>query len=493
MKKKRRNYATYKREQKRKKILSILSVTLAFALVIVVGAVIISKRGINFSSSDSSDAASGSAIEASADTGNPLDKKENRDAIVAQANALATQYDYDGAIQFIQEQENFANYQEFNEAVAEYEASKADLVEVDITQVPHFFTHPLIYDAKLAFSTDMKDGYQQESLTVNEFNSFLQQMYDNNYVLVDIHDVAPSYKDKKGNKRVKPGKILLPKGKKAFLFSEDDTNYYERWQKKGVGSRLVVGEDGKPTVEVDLPDGSKIRGDYDVIPCIDRFLEKHPDFSYKGAKAMIGVTGIEGVFGYRTSKYVLGEYNRDDISSEKDFDKNSEDARMVTQVAQAIRDDGFTLSSHSFVHGAFYSNGQYCSQKYLKYDISRFKNEIRSLIGNVDTILYPNGADIEHGEDNWEYKLSNPRFNKLYKSGLLYYFNVDTNPESPWGRIGKNYYRGRRVGLIGYTVLCKKDFMKKYFGISNKKMVDKDRPLPKELDYYGVKVKVNCK
>lgn len=424
---------------------------------------------------------------------NPLETKETRTALMNQADLMATVYDYDGAIEFLKKQKGYEKYEEIQSAIVGYENTKATLVEVDITDVPHFFTHPLIYDAKLAFSSDMANGYQQESLTVNEFNSFLQQMYDNNYVLVSIHDVAPSYKGKDGKKKVKPGKIYLPKGKKAFMFSEDDTNYYERWQGKGVASRLVVGEDGKPTSEVDLPDGKTIRGDFDVVPCLDRFIEKHPDFSYRGAKAMIGVTGIEGVLGYRTSKYILGEYNKSDVCSEKDFNPDSEDAKRVKAVAQAIKDDGYILSSHSFVHGAFYSNGAYCSQKYLKYDISRFKNEIVSLIGKTDVILYPNGADIEHGEDGWEYKMSNPRFKRLYNSGLLYYFNVDTSQESPWGRIGKNYYRGRRVGLIGYTVLCKKDYMSKNFGISTKKMVDKNRPLPKTLDYYGTKVKVDCR
>ena len=161
------------------------------------------------------------------------------------------------------------------------------------------------------------------------------------------------FRSKDGKKKVKAGKIYLPQGKKAFMFSEDDTNYYARWQQKGVGSRLVVGEDGKPTCEVDLKDGTKIQGDYDVIPCLDTFIEAHPDFSYRGAKAMIGVTGIEGVFGYRTSKYILGEYNKSNVSSEKDFDPDSEDAKKVKTVAQAIKDDGFIISSHSFVHGAF--------------------------------------------------------------------------------------------------------------------------------------------
>lgn len=474
-----------KNKQKKNKVMILY--LLLFILVAAVVVFFLVMQGKEKSSKDEN-----KAVAVDSKPKDPMESKESRAQLIAQADALAVGYDYDGAIAFLQQQAGYEKQQDIQAAIAGYENAKANLVEVDITDIPHFFTHPLIYDSKEAFASDMATGYQQESLTVDEFNSFLQQMYDNDYVLVSIHDVAPSYKGKDGKKKVKAGKIYLPQGKKAFMFSEDDTNYYARWQQKGVGSRLVVGEDGKPTCEVDLKDGTKIQGYYDVIPCLDTFIEAHPDFSYRGAKAMIGVTGIEGVFGYRTSKYILGEYNKSNVSSEKDFDPDSEDAKKVKTVAQAIKDDGFIISSHSFVHGAFYSNGQYCSQQYLKYDISRFKNEISSLVGKPDVILYPNGADIEHGEDGWTYKKSNPRFKSLYNSGLLYYFNVDTNDDSPWGRIGKNYYRGRRVGLIGYTVLCKKDYMKK-FGVSTSEMVDKNRPLPKTLNYYGTKVKVDCR
>ncbi len=437
--------------------------------------------------------ASGAAVAAGGIVQDPLANDDTKKVLMAQAESMTVQYDYDGAIHLLQKNQGYEKHQDVVDKIKKYEAIKATLVEVNVCDVPHFFTHPLIYDAKLGFSTDMKNGYQQESLTVNEFNNFLQQMYDNGYVLVNIGDVAPVSKNDKGNKVVSLGKIYLPKGKKAFMFSEDDTNYYGRWQQKGVGSRLIVGENGKIQCQVDLPDGSKIQGDYDVAPCLNTFVEKHPDFAYKNARAMIGVTGIEGVYGYRTSTYKTADYKNDPAIAGKDFNPDSEDAKSIKAVAQCLKDNGFTLASHSFVHGNFYPNGQYCTQKYLKYDLYRFKHEIASLIGEVDAILYPNGGDIEHGEDYWKYKMSNPRFKALYNSGLVYYFNVDTNESSPWGRVGKNYYRGRRVGLIGYTVLCKADYMKKNFNLSMKELVDKDRPLPNVLNYNGTKVNVNCK
>ena len=49
-------------------------------------------------------------------------------------------------------------------------------------------------------------------------------------------------------------------------------------------------------------DGSVSVGDYDMVPLIDRFVEKHPDFSYRGAKGILALTGYNGILGYRTDE-----------------------------------------------------------------------------------------------------------------------------------------------------------------------------------------------
>ena len=41
----------------------------------------------------------------------------------------------------------------------------------------------------------------------------------------------------------------------------------------------------------------------DVLTILEDFIEAHPDFSYRGARGTIAVTGYNGIFGYRTSDY----------------------------------------------------------------------------------------------------------------------------------------------------------------------------------------------
>src|SRR5699024_7665988 len=127
--------------------------------------------------------------------------------------------------------------------------------------------------------------------TKDEFEKILNEMYNRGYVLVRLHDIAHEETDENGNTRMVKGKILLPEGKKAFVMSQDDVCYYPYMDGDGFARRIVIGEDGKPTCEMVLDDGTAVTGEYDLVPILERFIEEHPDFSYKGARAVLAFTG----------------------------------------------------------------------------------------------------------------------------------------------------------------------------------------------------------
>ena len=120
-------------------------------------------------------------------------------------------------------------------------------------------------------------------------------------MLVRIHDVAYEAPDENGNVRFVKGSVMLPEGKKPFVMSQDDVCYYPYMDGDGFAKRVVIGEDGKPTCEMVMDDGTTSTGSYDLIPLLEDFIQEHPDFSYKGARAIIAFTGYEGILGYRTA------------------------------------------------------------------------------------------------------------------------------------------------------------------------------------------------
>ena len=66
---------------------------------------------------------------------------------------------------------------------------------------------------------------------------------------------------------------------------------YKRQEDTGFATKLVVGEDGKVTCEYKNDDGTLSYGAYDMVPIVDAFIEQHPDFSYRGAKGILALTG----------------------------------------------------------------------------------------------------------------------------------------------------------------------------------------------------------
>lgn len=354
--------------------------------------------------------------------------------LISQADRLALGYDYDAAIELLQQNENYAASPEFAEAIAGYEESKSSLEKKDVTKVPHVFFHSLIYDTSKAFDgEDDQMGYNQVMTTIGEFEKMLQQMYERGFVLVRLHDMGYEVTDPEtGKTKMEKGEILLPPDKKPIVFSQDDVCYYEYMTGDGFANRLVIGEDGRPTTEMDLDDGSSIIGNYDLIPILNHFIDEHPDFSYKGAKAVIAVTGYQGVFGYRTA----GSYA--DTNPDYEADK-----QKVREIAQALRDDNWELASHSWGHLHL---GRISMERFTS-DCDKWDSEVRTLLGPVDIILYPFGTDVA----DWHpYTSENERYMYMYNLGFRYFCTVDS--AQSWVQFGDDNLRQGRRNLDGYRM-----------------------------------------
>ena len=361
---------------------------------------------------------------------------------ISQADRVAAGYDYDRAIQMIQGNEQAAADSRGQEAISRYETAKASLVEADPTQITHVFFHSLIMDTSRAFDGDADSkGYNSVMTTKDEFLKILEAMYEKGYVLVRIHDVAYEQTDENGNTSFVYGKIMLPEGKKPFVMSQDDLCYYDYMLDDGFASRIVIGDDGKPTCEMTLADGTVSRGSYDLVPILEDFIEEHPDFSYRGARAVLAFTGYQGILGYRTA------------SSYSDSPTYEEDRRQAAEVTQCLRDNGWELASHSWGHlqlGVSADNpGAFAiSDDRFITDTDKWEAEVESLIGPTDILLYPFGNDIS---DFHPYTSENPRFAYLMSKGFRYFCNVDAS-KPYWMQKGTDHFRMARRNLDGYRL-----------------------------------------
>lgn len=406
----------------------------------------------------------------------PPETEPQPDELMRQADLLAAGYDYEGAAQLLRSSSYFASSSDYQARVAQYETDSQTLVKYgDMQNITHIFFHSLVVDNARCFDGDYTEtGYNQYMTTIPEFEKILQSMYDRGYVLVSPYDVAYEYVDENGQTRMKYGEIYLPEGKTPFLMSQDDVNYYgymigdadpsyERPAKPqptgdGFAHKIVIGADGYPTCEYMDANGNITTGDYDLVPILERFIQAHPDFSYRGARAILGMTGYEGVFGYRTKPAY-----EDDLGTEA-YKKECEDAKAV---AQCLRDHGWILASHSYGHPAY---GNISAEK-VATDSDKWEQTVQPIIGNCDVILYPHGSDIA---GIGKYTFDNAKYKALYEDGYRYFFNVDSHVA--WQQLGDDYFRGGRRNLDGYRMWHTPKKVADLFDVDE--VFDPDRPTP---------------
>lgn len=400
-----------------------------------------------------------------------VEEKEEIDqqqAIIDEAKLMASQYNYDGAIQLLKSQDGYENNQEMQAVVAKCEEVKATCVEYPLEQITHVFYHTLIKDTSKAFDGDSDAaGYNQVMTTIDEFKKITQAMYEKGYVLVSPHDMATVNEDGTMSR----GKIMLPPGKIPFVLSQDDVSYYHYMEGDGFADKLVLDENGDVKCEYIEDDGSVSVGNYDLVPLLDEFIEAHPDFSYHGRKGILAMTGYDGVLGYRTDiAYKTGENLQDDqrkfLEEHPDFDYE-EEVRQATEVANAMKENGWEFASHTWGH----KNASESSAEELKTDNEKWEAYVAPILGKTDMIIFAFGADI----GDWQgYSMDNPKFSYYKSRGYNYYCNVDSNQY--WVQITDQYFRQGRRNLDGYRMYYNAEMLSDLFDVSA--VWDASRPTP---------------
>ena len=385
-----------------------------------------------------------------------------------QASLMAAQYDYDEAIELLKSQPAYDSNTDMQNAVSEYENTKAACTEYPLEQITHVFFHTLIKDTSKAFDGDTdSDGYNQYMTTIDEFNKIIQSMYDKGYVMVSPHDMATVNEDGTMSR----GSIMLPPGKIPFVLSQDDVSYYHYMDGDGFASKLVVDENGDVKNEYIEDDGSVSTGDYDMVPLIDTFVKEHPDFSYHGRKGILAMTGYDGVLGYRTDiAYKTGKNLQDDqkkfLRDHPDFDYKQE-VKNAKKVAAAMKAEGWEFASHTWGH----KNVASTSLKDLKRDTKKWKKYVAPVLVKTDMIIFAFGADI----GSWEgYSSDNAKY-EFYKSqGYRYFCNVDSSQY--FVQITDDYFRQGRRNLDGYRMYYNPEMLSDLFDVSE--VWDSSRPTP---------------
>ena len=428
--------------------LMIMGVAALLIVIFVIGS--LSRLFVNIKNKNQSN------IQASESAENEA-QRQDREAqeLLHEAALLAAGYDYDAAIAKLEGfTGNKAKYPDMEIRLSEYKQQKSLLIaHNDPGAVANLSFHVLIADPSRAWSNqEFGSSYNKNFVTTDEFERILEQLYNNGYVLVDMDCfIAETATGDTITYSSKP--IYLPDGKKPIMITETMVNYFNYMidgsgdgvpDKDGAGfaSKLVL-QNGEIKAQMVNSAGETVIGNYDLVPILEDFIETHPDFSYHGSRALLAVTGHEGVFGYRTNKDVI------DSKGQAYYDAEVAGAK---EVAAALKEAGYEFASFTYKNETY---GKLDATNIQK-DISKWTAEVLPILGSCDTLVFAKTSDISANGD-----YTSSKFNVLYGQGFRYFISHTTG--DPSCKIAGNYVRQLRIMVTGSQMAHASNTYAKYF------------------------------
>lgn len=378
--------------------------------------------------------------------------------LIAEAESLVVGYDYDGAIALLDSysSDNDKFTQQVTAKKAELVNEQKQLVEVkDLSSITNLSFHVLMADASRACNKDISGAdlaglYNKNFVSVEEFTRILNQLYAANYVLVDFDSFISSVPGVDGNSSFFTKSVYLPSGKKPVMITETMVNYFEYMvdpdkngtpdaKGHGFAYKLVLDDNGDIKAAYVDENGQTQIGNYDLVPVLEAFIQEHPDFCYQGARAILAVTGTEGVFGYRTNTSYVSRFGQSFYDQE---------VIGAKEIVAALREKGYTIASYTYSNQAYRG----MSTLQIQAEVTNWTNQITPVIGEVDTIVFARASDIE--------AYSGTTFNVLYNSGIRFFLNSGSSPRVD---VNTTFVRQTRLMVTGESMAWYASQFSSYF------------------------------
>lgn len=394
-------------------------------LVLIILFIIFAVGSVNRANERREQARQESIAEASSLAQKQADLEAEALRLIAQADVYAASCEFDKALEVL---DSFSgNPDDFSSLVSQrevYKNGESTLVAwEDITAIPCLSFGKLISDPAKDFAGSAGEDNKYYYISTGEFTAILQQLYDNGYMLVNVDDIFETGKAEDGTTLITAKELRLPAGKKPVILVQCQAEGYE--------NRLVLDANGAFTSEIAQEGGTVQTGAYDFVPLLEEFIASHPGFSYRSARAVLAVTGHNGLFGYEL-----------------------EDTTGISQVVTALRETGYTIAGNTFGNVAY---GK-LSLLDLQDDLAKWETSVLPLLGETEILVYARSSDISNEKDSYTSK----KYEKLYGAGFRYYFGLCYN-STPWMNITDNTIRIGRLMVTGSNLESKSALFENLF------------------------------
>jgi hypothetical protein len=280
--------------------------------------------------------------------------------------------------------------------------------------------------------------YKQNMITLDEFTNILNSLYEDGYILINIHDLATETDGTNGTVDMEESLPVIPEGKKPMILSVENLDYSSVRNGDGVATRLALDAEGEVGAVYTDDEGHDKTGAYDVVPVLEQFIEEHPDFSFKGARGIISVSGANGVFGYQIEEGTSADYE--------------ENIKTVKQIAQKLREDGWDFAAQGYSY-KYLGDLSYDS---LKEDITKWQSTSGSVLGDCDILMYPYGSEVDY---------STEKASLLINQGFRYLIGMWSDGDHV--EVNGTYLRQTRRTVTGYVLENYPGNFSSYFSVAS--------------------------
>ena len=428
----------------------IAALALVLIVVFIIGSI---SRAVQKSKAEKD-----ASIAASSSLAAEQEKLEQRiQALIAEAEVLAASYDYEAAIALLNTFDgDLTVHTQINDQIIVYErAMKSMVAWNDPSQIPNLSFQILLADADRGFAHETYgSAINRNFVTTEEFSKILQQLYANGYILVDFDDFIEVNTTPDGATSYTAKTLYLPSGKKPVMLTQTNVNYnyylidsdgdrLADAKGTGIASKLLWNGSTFTNEMVDAA-GNTVTGNFDLVPILESFIAQNPDFSYRGARATLALTGYNGLFGYRTHPKAATYFG------DAAYQQAIQDA---TALANALRSTGYKLAFYTYENVPY---GDY-SLSQIQTDLNDWTNEAVPILGNLDMIVFAQNSDISN-----EAVYTGEKYEALRNAGFRYYVGF-SNGGTPWTTITNDYVRQGRIMVSGSNMAHHADWFAAMF------------------------------
>lgn len=239
---------------------------------------------------------------------------------------------------------------------------KMDDVGIDInTKIVNWHAGVEAINIRVLKHDTSKTDNGQGLLTPDQFRNLLQALYDGGYVLISA-DILSSYPEV-------PLNIVVPEGKIPLILIIDNIELNRQQVNSGSFTQVYydeeknefVGEIGRSKSNPNLVAGE------DVFSILNEFIHNNPDFSFDGARAVVSVSGANGILGHSLK-----------IQQEK----------AITMLKK-LEEQGYQIASNTYNRIDLGLE----DVKEIKKDFEQWNSKIRSQLSeDVRILVYPFGS-----------------------------------------------------------------------------------------------------